>query len=208
MTLGVRQRYSFSQKLYNAQNPAERPAESVCESGRFSFCSPQSCTPLSHRGLAPPVPAPPRGEPSYHRQQRETWRSGRVSEKFASPLPNRHLRVYTWLPLRGHEQRPRPADEAGSCEWRSAPIFAKAFIMLLQKSAKRKRNWRDARKGGETERGAKAARSVKIETERINIHKTTSKNQNILSRLRRGIKKRKQKRKNSKSGLDTGGGML
>ena len=28
----------------------------------------------------------------------------------------------------GHEQRPRPADETGSCEWRSAPIFARAFM--------------------------------------------------------------------------------
>ena len=33
----------------------------------------------------------------------------------------------------------------------------------------------------------------------------TNKNQNILSRLRRELKKRKQKPKNSKSGLDTGG---
>ena len=30
--------HSFSQKLYNCQNPAERPAESARASGRFSFC--------------------------------------------------------------------------------------------------------------------------------------------------------------------------
>ena len=43
---------------------------------------------------------------------------------------------------------------------------------------------------------------------RINIRKIMNKIQNILSRLRRELKKRKQKPKNSKSGLDTGGGML
>ena len=56
--------------------------------------------------------------------------------------------------VRGHEQRPRPVDETGSCEWRSAPVFASAHCGAPQKSAKRKRDWRDARKGGETERGA------------------------------------------------------
>ena len=44
--------------------------------------------------------------------------------------------------------------------------------------------------------------------ERINMRKITHKIKNILSRLRRELKKRKQKPKNSKSGLDTGGGML
>ncbi|HIW09706.1 MAG TPA: hypothetical protein H9890_09950, partial [Candidatus Faecalibacterium intestinigallinarum] len=37
------------------------------------------------------------------------------------------------------------------------------------------------------------------------MRKMTHKNENILSRRPPGIKKRKQKRKNSKSGLDTGG---
>ena len=59
--------------------------------------------------------------------------------------------------MRGHEQRPRPADETGSCEWRSAPIFASGHRPAPQKPAKRKRGWRDARKGGETERGGSHA---------------------------------------------------
>ena len=44
--------------------------------------------------------------------------------------------------------------------------------------------------------------------ERINMRKITHETQNILSRLRRELKKRKQKPKNSKSGLDTGGGYV
>ena len=28
----------------------------------------------------------------------------------------------------GQTQRPRPADETGSCVWRSAPIFTRAFM--------------------------------------------------------------------------------
>ena len=40
------------------------------------------------------------------------------------------------------------------------------------------------------------------------IVSVSANNKNILSRLRRELTKRKQKPKNSKSGLDTGGGML
>src|SRR5699024_5397645 len=41
---------------------------------------------------------------------------------------------------RGHEQRPLPVAEAGSCEWRSAPVFASGHRPAPQKAAKRKRN--------------------------------------------------------------------
>ena len=40
----------------------------------------------------------------------------------------------------GQTQRPRPADETGSCVWRSAPVFASTHCGAPQKSAKRKRN--------------------------------------------------------------------
>ena len=39
----------------------------------------------------------------------------------------------------GQTQRPRPADETGSCVWRSAPIFTRAHCRPLGKLAKRKR---------------------------------------------------------------------
>ena len=39
----------------------------------------------------------------------------------------------------GQTQRPRPADETGSCVWRSAPVFASTRCGAPQKSAKRKR---------------------------------------------------------------------
>ena len=111
-------------------------------------------TPLSLAALAGVSPAPPRGEPSHHRQQRQSWRSGKAKEKFASPQSFSLFTGVTWLPLRGHEQRPRPADETGSCEWRSAPIFAKAF-MPAAKMAKRKRSWHRVLKLPVTERAAK-----------------------------------------------------
>ena len=111
-------------------------------------------TPLSLAALTGVSPAPPRGEPSHHRQQRQSWRSGKAKEKFASPQSFSLFTGVTWLPLRGHEQRPRPADETGSCEWRSAPIFAKAF-MPAAKTAKRKRSWHRVRKHPVTERAAK-----------------------------------------------------
>ena len=40
---------------------------------------------------------------------------------------------------RGQTQRPRPADETGSCVWRSAPIFTRALCGPPGKLAKRKR---------------------------------------------------------------------
>ena len=40
----------------------------------------------------------------------------------------------------GHEQRPLPVAETGSCEWRSAPVFASIILDAQQKSAKRKRH--------------------------------------------------------------------
>ena len=49
--------------------------------------------------------------------------------------------------VRGHEQRPRPVDETGSCEWRSAPVFASAHCGAPQKSAKRKRGCHSAPSG-------------------------------------------------------------
>ena len=42
----------------------------------------------------------------------------------------------------GQTQRPRPVDEAGSCVWRSAPVFASGRRPAPQKSAKRKRFYR------------------------------------------------------------------
>ena len=81
----------------------------------------------------------------------------------ASPYhsPDLYPRADTWLPPRGHEQRPRPADETGSCEWRSALVFASARRGAPQKSAKRKRSWRDARRAarlrGERRRGGAKA---------------------------------------------------
>ena len=54
-------------------------------------------------------------------------------------------------PPRGHEQRPLPAAETGSCEWRCAPVFASGHRPAPQKAAKRKRSWREA-----PERGAQA----------------------------------------------------
>ena len=65
----------LSQKFYTIHPFLYNSLLSARESGRFSFCGPLSHnTPLSHRGLVPPVTAPPRGEPSCHRQQRKRWR--------------------------------------------------------------------------------------------------------------------------------------
>ena len=50
------------------------------------------------------------------------------SQCLPSPPSQPNPTGVTWLPLRGHEQRPRPADETGSCEWRCAPIFARACM--------------------------------------------------------------------------------
>ena len=52
---------------------------------------------------------------------------------------------------------------------------------------------------------SRPAHSAKIETDCINIHKMSIYKTSMQNCRPRGIKKRKQKRKNSKSGLDTGG---
>ena len=68
-------------------------------------------------------------------------------------------------------------------------------------------SWREARKGGETERGAKAGTLCeKIETKRINIHKIAHKNEKYTLAPSARAEEKKAKTKNSKSGLDTGGG--
>ena len=63
--------------------------------------------------------------------------------------------------------------------------------------------------------GAKLPASIRAdlavrqrEKGRINIHKISIYKISMQRRCPAGIKKRKQKRKNNKSGLDTGGGML
>ena len=73
----------------------------------------------------------------------------------ASPYhpPDRVPRADTWLPPRGHEQRPRPADETGSCEWRSALVFASA----CHARRKNQLSARGAVERSEAERGARAA---------------------------------------------------
>ena len=66
-------------------------------------------------GLGTPLrrfaPAPPQGEPSHHRQQRQSWRSGRGSEKFASPQSFSLFTGVTWLPPWDCAAEARPADE-------------------------------------------------------------------------------------------------
>ena len=47
------------------------------------------------------APAPPRGEPSHHRQQRQSWRSGKGSGKFASPQGFPLSTGVSWLPPHG-----------------------------------------------------------------------------------------------------------
>ena len=50
----------------------------------------------------------------------------------------------------GQTQRPRPADETGSCVWRSAPVFASGHRPAPRKSAKRKRQTQRPRPADET----------------------------------------------------------
>ena len=73
----------------------------------------------------------------------------------ASPYHSPDLvpRANTWLPPRGHEQRPRPADETGSCEWRSALVFASA----CHARRKNQLSARGAVERSEAERGAREA---------------------------------------------------
>ena len=81
----------------------------------------------------------------------------------ASPYhpPDRVPRADTWLPLRGHEQRPRPADETGSCEWRSALVLQERQT-APEKGAKSRRR-----------RPAKKRRMVdKCTVLRYNIYRT------------------------------------
>ena len=73
-------------------------------------------TPLSLAALTSVSPAPPRGEPSHHRQQRQSWRSGKETGKFASLQSFPLSTGVTWLPLWGswHRVRKRPVTERGT----------------------------------------------------------------------------------------------
>ena len=117
-----------------------------------------------------------------------------VRKTFLSALPHRPVRrdkrTCACLPPRDCAAEARPADETAEAEQGQRSAFCKRAIARAAKTGHRNRGTAAGRDG---------------EGGRINIHKMTNKNQNILSRLRRGVKKRKQKRKNSKSGLDTGG---
>ena len=64
----------------------------------------------------------------------------------AEPLPA----AETGEAEQGQTQRPRPADETGSCVWRSAPVFASTLRGAPQKSAKRKRQTQRPRPADET----------------------------------------------------------
>ena len=62
-------------------------------------------------------------------------------------------------------QRPRPADETGSCVWRSAPIFTRARRRPQGKLAKRKRNavcFLQGRSCGPLQKQGTATRRVQI----------------------------------------------
>ena len=50
-------------------------------------------TPLSLAALAGVSPALPQGEPSHHRQQRQSWWSGKETGKVASPQVSLCLRA-------------------------------------------------------------------------------------------------------------------
>ncbi len=73
---------------------------------------------------------PVRGSASHFVQK------GVLGDCGAEPLPA----AETGEAEQGQTQRPRPADETGSCVWRSAPVFASTLRGAPQKSAKRKRN--------------------------------------------------------------------
>ena len=148
----------FFTKIIQTQKLDEEPTQSVRENGRFSFCSP-----LSHRALAHPVPAPPR-----RGSQVAIVNSGKVGgqAEFQKSLPHRYL------PDTYGRTLGSPCGGAG---------------------AKRLRGM------------SRPAHSAKIETDCINIHKMSIQKTSMQNCRPRGIKKRKQKRKNSKSGLDTGG---
>ena len=64
----------------------------------------------------------------------------------AEPLPA----AETGEAEQGQTQRPRPADETGSCVWRSAPVFASGHRPAPRKSAKRKRQTQRPRPADET----------------------------------------------------------
>ncbi len=92
---------------------------------------------------------------------REIWRRecARPKGRVRGSAPN-------FVP-RGQTQRPRPADETGSCVWRSAPIFTRALCGPQGKLAKRKRTAvspfaralrRPPQKQGTATRGISAAR--------------------------------------------------
>ena len=101
-----------------------------------SFLSFQACliTPLS---VSPPLRASrqlSRGESQvYVRQSRQNGVVRRGCEQVCLttswPPPTGVLLPPPW----GHEQRPLPVAETGSCEWRSAPFFASARCGALQK---------------------------------------------------------------------------
>ena len=97
-------------------------------------------------GLGTPLrrfaPAPPQGEPSHHRQQRQSWRSGKEIGKFASPQSFPLSTGVTWLPPWGswHRVRQRPVTERGAkkksarfhgrSEPALQPIFCNCMIFL------------------------------------------------------------------------------
>ena len=121
---------------------------SLCRAGRKAgpallFYTPLGLAfPLRHSPLTLPVTPPPHAWeairngfkmgpafiPNIWGKDRAFWRA--YSKSLHYRLPR----------VRGHEQQPRPADETGSCEWRSAPIFASGHRPAPQKPAKRKRS--------------------------------------------------------------------
>ena len=97
------------------------------------------CSPLRHVAGAT-CHLPPGGGKCKFVLRPKVCGKAKFFRAFPYHSPDLYPRADTWLPPRGHEQRPRPADETGSCEWRSALVFASARRGAPQKSAKRKRS--------------------------------------------------------------------
>ena len=85
-------------------------------------------TPLSHRPLTGHCDSSPAGEPSVPPSNPVNFAVRRGCEQVCLttswPPPTGVFLPPPW----GHEQRPLPVAETGSCEWRSALIFASIIL--------------------------------------------------------------------------------
>ena len=123
--------------------------------------------------VAEPLPAAETGE--AEQGQPSKYASGRrpalhiwsTATRSSAPIFTRALRrpPGKLAKRKRQTQRPRPADETGSCVWRSAPVFASGHRPAPRKSAKRKRNavcFLQGRSCGPLQKQGTATRRVQI----------------------------------------------